>query len=82
MDVVDWETEVFYEPPYTLAMSDEELKLFYESPLTLDIPSHSVLTERTIRDVDTLSTVTTSSDKRDGMIRALHKHRENKMKHT
>ena len=82
MDVVDWETEVFYEPPYTLAMSDEELKLFYESPLTLDIPSHSVLMERTIRDVDTLSTVTTSSDKRDRMIRALHKHRENKMKHT
>ena len=46
--------------------------------VVLEISSHSVLTERTIRDVDALSTVTTSDLKRDGMIRAMHQYRKAK----
>ena len=60
----------------TNVFMDKEIKSFYEKPLTLNIPSHSVLTERTIRDVDALSTATTSEAKRNSMIRALHKHRK------
>ena len=76
VDIIDWATGVLYEPPFTCSLADEEVKSFYEKPLTLNITSHSVLTERTIRDIDALSTATTSEEKRDGMIRALHKHRK------
>ena len=74
VDIIDWATGVLYEPPFTCSLADEEVKSSYEKPLTLNITSHSVVTERTIRDIDALSTATTSEEKRDGMIRALHKH--------
>ena len=75
VDIIDWATGVLYEPPFTCSLADEEVKPFYEKPLTLNITSHSVQMER-IRDIDALSTATTSEEKRDGMIRALHKHRK------
>ena len=78
VEAVCWEEEVLFEPPFTKQMSDEELKLFIMKPLNLDIPSHSVLTERCIRDVDMLSASTTSQEKRDGMIRALQECRKEK----
>ena len=59
IDIIDWATEVLYKPPFTRSLADEENKSFYEKPLTLNITSHSVLTERTIRDIDALSTATT-----------------------
>ena len=76
IDAIDWETEVLHEPPYTISLKEEEIRVFYTTPLVLEISSHSVLTERTIRDVDELSTVTTSDLKRDGMIRAMHQYRK------
>ena len=76
VDIIDWATGVLYEPPFTCSLADEEVKSFYEKPLTLNITSPSVVMERTICDIDALSTATTSEEKRDGMIRALHKHRK------
>ena len=67
-----------HEPPYTISLKEEEIRVFYTTPLVLEISSHSVLTERTIRDVDELSTVTTSDLKRDGMIRAMLQYRKAK----
>ena len=37
--------DLTFEPPYTKAMSDEEIKSFIEQPLELGVKSHSVLTE-------------------------------------
>ena len=61
-------------------MSDEELKAFSLQPLTLNIPSNTVLTECSIRDMDNLSLATTSQEKQDIMIIALHKSCKNKIK--
>ena len=80
IDVIDWQTHIFHEPPYTISQTDEELKVYYTTPLHLDISSHSILTERTIRDVDMLSKATTSNSKRDGMIKALHENRKKILK--
>ena len=44
-------------------MSDEELKAFSLQPLTLNIPSNTVLTECSIRDMDNLSLAITSQKK-------------------
>ena len=60
--------DLTFEPPYTKAMSDEEIKSFIEQPLELGVKSHSVLTEPTIRDVNSVATKSTSSDLREEII--------------
>lgn len=80
VDIIDWENEALYEPPFTMSKQDAELESFISEPLVWSLSSHSVLTERTIRDVDSLSSLTTSEEKRDGMIRVLHKERKEKIK--
>ena len=77
-DIICWENEALYEPPYTKQLSDEQLKEFTEAPLSLSITSNSVQTERTIRDVASVSTESTSEEKRDGMIRSILKERKQK----
>ena len=57
--------DLTFEQPYTKAMSDEEIKSFIEQPLELGVKSHSVLTEPTIRDVNSVATKSTSSDLRE-----------------
>ena len=47
--MIDWEVDGLYEPPYTKAMSDEELQKISIAPLKINISSNSVLTERMIR---------------------------------
>ena len=49
---------------------------YIENPLVLDVSSNSVLTERTIRDIDQVATQSTSPETRDGMIQAMKKDRE------
>ena len=61
-------------------MSDEELKAFSLQPLTLNIPSNTVLTECSIRDMDNLSLAITSQEKQDIMIIALEESCQNKIK--
>ena len=61
-------------------MSDEELKAFSLQPLTLNIPSNTVLTECSIRDMDNLSLAITSQEKQDIMIIALEESCKNKIK--
>ena len=80
VDCINWEKDAIHEPPYTRNMSDEELKGFTLQPLTLNIASNTVLTERSIRDMDNLSLATTSQEKQDGMIIALQESRKNKIK--
>ena len=80
VDIIDWENEALYEPPFTMSKQDAELESFISEPLVWSLSSHSVLTERTIRDVDSLSSLTTSEEKRDRMIRVLHKERKEKIK--
>ena len=60
------------------SLNDDELKSFINNPLTLNISSHSVQTERAIRDVDSLAQACISEKKRDGMIRAQQKCRNEK----
>ena len=61
-------------------MFDEELKAFSLQPLTLNIPSNTVLTECSIRDMDNLSLAITSQEKQDIMIIALEESCQNKIK--
>ena len=72
-NVLSTGTQCLHEPPYTQNLADHELENFVEIPLTLDISSHSISTERMIRDVDQVSTQTTSEEKRDGMLPCLTK---------
>ena len=79
-DIINWESDALLEPPYVTSHTNEELSTYYQNPLKLDISSHSVMTERAIRDVTSLATATTSYTKREGMIKALHQHRQRKKK--
>ena len=76
IDVIDWKTEALYEPPFTQELEDNVIKSYIENPLVLDVSSNSVLTERTIRDIDQVATQSTSPETRGGMIRAMKKDRE------
>ena len=67
-----------FQPPYTKTFTDEEIESYKCNPLQLDLTSHSVITERTIRDITSVAQHSTSEEKKDGMIRALHKHRKTK----
>ena len=49
LDVILWESQAIYKPPLTHKMTDSEIHDFITSPLNLDIVSHSVQTERTIK---------------------------------
>ena len=69
-----------YEPPFTLSLSDAEIENFKEEQLVLDIASNSVQTERMIRTMSEVVVMTTSAEKRDGMIRAIEKDRKEKPK--
>ena len=80
LDVISWESQAIYEPPLTQKMTDSELKDFIASPLDLAIVSHSVQTERTIRDVNSVAAKSTSSQVRDGMIRSITADRRSKPK--
>ena len=79
-EVIDWETEGLYEPPFTRTMSDEELKNFYTTPLVLNISSNSVLTERAIRTDNEVASMSTSANIREGMVRAIMQDRKSKPK--
>ena len=80
LDVICWETQAYFEPPFTKDMSDEEVRGFIAKPLCLNVPSHSVLTERLIRDVDRVASQSTSGEIRDGMVRSLLEDRRQKPK--
>ena len=66
--MIDWEVDGLYEPPYTKAMSDEELQKISIAPLEINISSNSVLMERMIRTVDQVAEKLTSPKMRDGMV--------------
>ena len=70
--MIDWEVDGLYEPPYTKAMSDEELQKISIAPLEINISSNSVLTERMIRTVDQVAEKSTSPKMRDGMVRSIN----------
>ena len=80
LDVISWETQAIYEPPYTQKMSECEVRNFVTKPLDLAIVSHSVQTERTIRDVDRVASKSTSSEIQDGMVRSAMTDRKSKPK--
>ena len=50
-DVISWENQAIYEPPYTKEMNESQIREFITLPLNLSIVSHSVQTERMIREV-------------------------------
>ena len=66
--MIDWEVDGLYEPPYTKAMSDEELQKISIAPLEINISSNSVLTERMIRTVDQVAEKSTFPKMHDGMV--------------
>ena len=78
LEVLSWETQVLYEPPFVQGMTDEEVKMYESKALSLCVPSHSVQTERTIRDVDRVSGKSTSEETRDGMVRSILADRKEK----
>ena len=80
LDVICWDTQAYFEPPYTKDMRDDEIRAFISEPLCLNVPSHSVLTERLIRDVDRIVSQSTSGEMRDGMMRSLLEERKQKPK--
>ena len=51
-NMIDWNEEGLYEPPFTKDFSDEELLEIEVKPVEINVSSNSVLTERTIRTVD------------------------------
>ena len=61
----------------TINAIDKKLKLRKE---LLNVPSHSVLTERLMRDVDRVASQSTSGEIRDGMVRSLLEDRRQKPK--
>ena len=67
-------------PPYTKAMSDEELQKISIAPLKINISSNSVLTERMIRTVDQVAEKSTSPKMRDGMVWSINEDRKAKPK--
>ena len=67
---------LIYEPPFTKSMTDDELKAYVGNKLELDISSNSVLTERIIRDMTSVTVKSTSPEVRDGMIHMMHQDRE------
>ena len=67
-------------PPYTKAMSDEELQKISIAPLKINISSNSVLTERMIRTVDQVAEKSTSPKMRDGMVRSINEDQKAKPK--
>ena len=69
IDMINWETQAYYEPPYTSDLTDDKIRSFKESPLSLEICSNSVQTERMIRDVNRVAPMSTSDKVRDGMVR-------------
>ena len=52
IEMINWETQGFHEPPFTSDLTDDEICSFKDSPLSLEICSNSVATERMIRDVN------------------------------
>ena len=77
-EMIDWQSEGLYEPPFTKALTDDELRNIEHSPLVINICSNSVLTERTIRTVDQVAQMSTSSEIREGMVRAINNDRKAK----
>jgi hypothetical protein len=59
-------------------MTDDEVRAFTEIPLDLHVRAHTVKTERTIRDTTRVAGKTTSSKKRDGMMRSIFADRSKK----
>ena len=55
--MINWETQGFHEPPFTSDLTDGEICSFKDSPLSLEICSNSVATERMIRDVDKVASM-------------------------
>ena len=78
--MIDWEVDGLYEPPYTKAMSDEELQKISIAPLEINISSNSVLTERMIRTVDQVAGKSTSPKMHDGMVRSINEDQKAKPK--
>ena len=76
--MINWETQAFYEPPFTSDLSDEDIYAFKASPLSLEICSNSVATERMIRDVDRVASMSTNDAVRDGMVRGILADRKDK----
>ena len=70
LDMISWESQVNFEPPYTKDLSDSQVQAFLENSLDLNIPSHAVQTERVIWDVNQVAAKLISAEVRDGMIRS------------
>ena len=71
LEVISWDTQALYEPPYTKILDDSQISAFVQESLQLHVPSHSVQTERMIRDIDKVASKSTSEEKRDGMVQFL-----------
>ena len=69
--MINWETQGFHEPPFTSDLTDGEICSFKDSPLSLEICSNSVATERMIRDVDKVASMSTNDGVREGMVRGI-----------
>ena len=61
-------------------LTDEELGHFEDTPLSLRLPSNSLQTEHMIWTMTLVADQSTSTDARDGMIRAIEKDRDKKPK--
>ena len=46
VDIINWENEALYEPPFTMSKQDAELESFKSEPLVWSLSSHSALTEQ------------------------------------
>ena len=56
------------EPPFVMAMSDEQIKSIMDQPLKCSLPLNSVAVERAVKEVTRVSALATDDIERDGSI--------------
>ena len=56
------------EPPFVMAMSDEQIKSIMDQPLKCSLPLNSVAVDRAVKEVTRVSALATDDIERDGSI--------------
>ena len=75
-EMIFWDLEGFYEPPFTENFNDDQLKEILTTPISVQVSSNSVLTERTIRTVDKVATKSSSVKIQEGMVKGIERDRK------
>ena len=63
------------EPPFTMAMSDDEILSLIDKPLECSLPLNSVAVERAVKEVTRAAARATNNIERDGLIQMTIKSR-------